>query len=158
VKKIILIRHSDAETGSFDSTDFNRRLTDKGKNKANIQANRLKQIQIVPDLIISSNAVRALETTQIISSILSPNCLIQQIPFLYEDFTTSEFFDLLSNIDNSIDTLILVGHNPNISIMAARLDKTAKVNFAPCSIGIFFLVSDWNTIEKGGAKLIEFIA
>jgi len=157
VKKLILIRHADAETGSFSTSDFNRKLTDKGKNRAIIQANRIKSMNINPDLIITSNAIRALETTEIISNILSPNCPIQKVPLLYDDFTSSDFFNLLSKIDNSIETIALVGHNPNISVMASRIDSNAKINFAPCSIGIFTLGESWRDADVGLGKLIELI-
>jgi len=155
-KKLILVRHSDAESGSFSSPDIKRRLTPEGKNKANMQARRLLKKNLLPDLIITSTASRALETTEIFSNVLKFNCSVLQMSFLYEDFTTSDFFALLNEISDSIKTVVIIGHNPTISVMASRLDLDAMVSFNPCSVGIFDINTSWNSVLVGDAKLAEF--
>ena len=156
MKQLILVRHSDAESGSFSLPDINRRLTPEGKNKANLQVRRLLSGDLKPDLLITSTAKRAVETTEIFSNVLKFRRSILQVSFLYEDFTTSDFFALLNEISESVNTVILVGHNPTISVMASRLDPDVLVSFNPCSIGIFNIGSFWNSVSVGDSKMIEY--
>ena len=53
-------------------------------------------------------------------------------------------------------TVIIIGHNPTISVMASRLDLDAMVSFNPCSVGIFDINSSWNSVLVGDAKLVDF--
>lgn len=157
MKKLILLRHSFAESGSFSTPDFNRRLTPKGKSRANLHANKLLKKGLVPDLIITSTAIRAEETTEIISTVLNYRGPINRVSLLYEDFATLDFFKLLNNINSSMNTVLLIGHNPTISTMASRIDRDSLVSFRPCSIGIFEVNSKWNQLEVGSGRMVEYV-
>ncbi len=157
MKQLVLVRHSDTESTSFSMPDRARKLTPKGKNKAKIQASRLKKINLIPDLIITSDAIRAEETADIFSKALCSNCPMLKVPFLYEDFTTTEFFTLINELDDSYNTVFIVGHNPNISLMASRLDAESIVSFNTCSIGIFNLADCWSKVEVMKGKMIEYL-
>jgi phosphohistidine phosphatase len=67
MKTIILMRHSKAEQGNFEISDFDRKLTEKGKSDADIAAKILiKKIKKI-DLIVTSSAKRTLKTAKIIA-------------------------------------------------------------------------------------------
>ncbi len=157
MKHLVIIRHSDAESSSYSSSDFDRKLTDIGREKARLQAKRLKDMNILPDLIITSSAKRALDTTDIIVDVLSENCPIQKSPLLYEDYSTNDFLDLISEISETNNIVYIVGHNPSLSVMASRLDFDAFINFKPCSIGVFEIDNNWKLVEVDNGKLIEFL-
>jgi phosphohistidine phosphatase len=157
VKKLILVRHSDAEHSSFDTPDFDRRLTPQGQKRAKLQANLLLNKNLIPNLIITSNAIRAKETVALLLTILNPDCQIQLVPFLYDDFTTTDFFNLISSIDENKTVVMVVGHNPTISVMASRLDFKSQLSFKPCSMAIFNTTKEWNLLEVGDAKLSDFM-
>ena len=156
MKELILIRHSNAESGSFSTPDFDRKLSAKGKDRVQLQANILLNKHKTPDLIITSSAKRALETAHIFSDLLNKDCPIQQIPFLYEDFTTCDFFNLINKIGDSCDTVILVGHNPTISVMASRLDSDELFSFKPCTMCVFEVGNKWANVDIADGKLIGF--
>ena len=83
MNKLILIRHSNAETGSFNMSDFERELTRKGVMRAEYQANELKIRGIMPDLVITSSATRAVQTTNVFVSKFERDCVMKKEPFLY---------------------------------------------------------------------------
>jgi len=157
VKKLILVRHSNAEAGSFSTPDFKRKLTPMGKNIANLQASRIANKKIIPDLIITSTALRAQETTDIFINVLKFNGLVQSHGFLYEDFTTFDFFELINNISESYHTVLIVGHNPTISIMASRLDSNVMVSFSPCTVAVFETNNNWTSIEVDSCSIKELM-
>lgn len=157
MKKIVLIRHSNAESGSFDTSDFNRKLSAKGKQRAKQQANLLLTKNTIPDLIITSNAKRSYETALAFAEVLNKNCPVQQVSFLYEDFTTNDFFNLINKIDDCYETVFLVGHNPTISTMASRLDSDELFTFKPCTICVFEVGNKWQTVDIADGELADFI-
>ena len=158
MKKIVLIRHSNAEPGGFSTPDFDRKLSAKGRERAVLQANTLLNNSGIPDLIITSNAKRAHETALIFSEILNKNCPIQQVPFLYEDFATSDFFNLINGINDSYNNIIVIGHNPTISVMASKLDSDELFSFKPCAMCIFEVGNKWGDVDIADGNLISFIA
>lgn len=158
MKRLIFIRHSNAESGSFEMSDFERRLTPKGIKRAQRQANELKSKAIVPNLIITSNAARAIETTNIFHDIIGEGCKVQEVPFLYDDFTTSDFFNLINSIDESYSTVLLIGHNPTISDMISKFDFDFSISLRPCEIVIISIEDLWKTVEVDGGNIVDIIS
>ena len=62
MKKIIFVRHGKAEEPCDGFADFERSLTERGKNISRLMASKLKEIEKDPGIIITSPAFRALET------------------------------------------------------------------------------------------------
>ena len=67
MKKLYIIRH--AKSSWKDSTlgDFERPLNKRGKLNAPLMGKRLKKKKVCPDIIISSPAIRAKRTAEIIA-------------------------------------------------------------------------------------------
>jgi phosphohistidine phosphatase len=157
MKQLILIRHSNAESTSFGKEDHKRELTNEGIKKAIDRAMSLLNKNIYPDLILSSNAVRAIQTAEIFAKHLNQKCRTVNIPFLYFEYTTNDFFNLISEIDACYNTVFIIAHNPTLSVMASRLDDDALLHFNTCDIAIFEISKSWKSIEIGDCKLIDYI-
>lgn len=62
-KQIILVRHAHAMEGTdFVGSDFDRPLSDKGREHALIMTRYLRLIGVKPDCVIASPAIRTRET------------------------------------------------------------------------------------------------
>src|SRR3990167_1594568 len=75
-KTLILVRHAKAEDLDASTSykdDFKRELTHKGKEDAREMGQRLCSMKIKPGIIISSPAVRALQTAEIIAQEIQMN-------------------------------------------------------------------------------------
>ena len=155
MRELILIRHSYAEPGMLNMSDFNRDLTSKGVERAVNQSKLLKDRDITPSLIISSNAVRAIKTARIFADIFGNTCPIQEVSQLYDDLTTADFFNILNKIDNSMSTVLLFGHNPTMERMASMLCNKTNVTFKPCHISAFSINNDWKNLQVGNG-IIEY--
>lgn len=154
IKTLILIRHSFAEGGGY--SDIRRKLTPLGNTIGKRQAKILLNENLLPEVIISSNAVRAKETSEIIYRVLKPKNGIELNAMLYKDYTTQDFFDLINSLSCNINVVAIVAHNPNLSAMASRLDSQCYINFKPCSIAVFNCGESWQDAEVGKGKFIQY--
>jgi len=99
---------------------------------------------ILPDLIMSSPAVRTQQSALILASKFSyPEVEIVYEKFLYENFKKWDVLLLLQNSFPDKDTVFIVGHNPLIAYFADEL--TGKFNEFPAgkALGISFICNDW---------------
>lgn len=139
MKTVILIRHAKTETFSESGQDFDRRLTERGRNDAKEMAERLKNKNLLPDLIISSTAKRAKQTARIIAEQMDYNKEdILKLDKLYQ--CTPEVFEevLLSGIPDNINTLFIIAHNPGISAFALSAVPNPAFDFMPtCGVTAF---------------------
>lgn len=65
-KQIILVRHAQAlESSDFDGLDFDRPLSEKGREYATIMTRYLRLIGVRPDCVIASPSIRTRQTAEI---------------------------------------------------------------------------------------------
>ena len=119
--KLYLVRHAIAEAGIPNHEDDSLRpLTEKGREKMKKIANTLKTLDVEPDLIVSSPYLRASQTASILAKIFKYKEVIA-----YSDSLVpmSEPNDMIGEINEkySVDELMLVGHEPNLSSLASYL-------------------------------------
>ena len=150
-KKILFIRHGKAETINPDITDFERSLTTKGKTLTEYPAEDFK--------IITSPAFRAVETAYIVAEHLSyayNNILIRG-----ELYFSSDNFDLitfLEKFDDSIQNIVLVGHNPLFTELVYKYSIDFSNNMPKSSVvGLHFITDSWIEIKPHTGELLYFI-
>lgn len=138
VKTFVFMRHAKAQKIEIDISDFDRKLTEKGKEDAKIAATTL--IKTIPqiDLIISSSAKRTYKTAKIVAEeygIEKSNIAI--FNELYEA-ELSEYIKVIRNINNEdYKTILIVGHNPTIGAIASVLSNHEIFDFKPGAYAVF---------------------
>lgn len=157
MKKLYIIRHAKSSWEDHLLSDHDRPLSDRGRRDAPRIADILKSQKVMPDLIISSTARRALKTAKIFSSILKyPSNNIVQDAAIY-DATTQNLFNVINKIDDDIDVVLMFGHNPGFTMLANLLGDKSIENMPTCaSAEIELNVTSWKDVEVGCGKLIEF--
>jgi len=121
MKTLLLIRHAKSSKDDPTLADRDRPLSDRGLRDAPRMGERLARRDVHPDLILSSPAVRALSTAQLIADALGhPRTAIVADGRLYES-TPPALLAVVRETDDRHRTLMLVGHNPEISALAHRL-------------------------------------
>ena len=124
-KNLLLIRHSTAEdvTNSSMVRDFDRELTSRGIMESARLGKHLKDAGIVVDAIYCSPAVRTNATA---------NLIAEQLKFDTDNVENSEklygsgprgYLALLNELSEDINTVFIVGHNPDISFFADYLSS-----------------------------------
>ena len=69
-KKLLIIRHAKSDWNNPDLRDFDRPLNERGERNAPEMAKRLIKNDLVPQLLVSSPAVRALTTAELFAQVL----------------------------------------------------------------------------------------
>ncbi len=122
MRRLVLLRHAEAEALRPGQSDFERALTAHGRAQARAAAGRLRQLELFPDALLSSPAERARRTAVIVARQL--RCL-QPIDYR-PDFYQADAPALLAALQHCgahPQTLLLVAHNPGLSELAHRLAR-----------------------------------
>lgn len=158
MKNLILLRHSKAENLQDNYNDHDRKLTQKGQNDASKISLFLKQENILPNLIISSTANRALQTSEIFASNLSyDKNKIKKISNLYDHYTSEDFINIIISEAEDAESILVVGHNPCLGNMAYSLLNGFNYSIpTSCTIQIGFEIDNWNELEVRTGKLLLY--
>ncbi|HOI48265.1 MAG TPA: histidine phosphatase family protein [Prolixibacteraceae bacterium] len=159
MKRLVIVRHAKAVPYGYDD-DFSRALTGKGETDAQIIGRHLQKEGILPDLMISSPALRARSTAQIFAESLGyPSPRIREEEALYEGLTTGGFVQLLHTLPAEAQTVFVFGHNPGLSYYVSNLLHFFHGDMPTCStVGIDFDVQSWTEVEpRSGAKAFQLI-
>jgi phosphohistidine phosphatase len=151
---LYLIRHSLSEKSSFDKRDFERELTEEGKFLIKNSASAWKKYIGEFNIILTSPLKRAVQTSEIISSIMRPNQNLVVENNLGIGSKTSDLIEILSSIDKN--DVAVVGHQPDLSIHINHLCGNGSFNlsFPPATI---VKIEFSNRIRYGSGKLIFFV-
>jgi len=154
MKKLFLIRHAKSDWNNPSLKDIERPLNERGYSNANTMAQHLKE---VPDLIMTSPAVRAASTALIFAkhwSYTPNNIVIRQE--LY-DTGRKEYLSVIKDLSNDYNHVVLFAHNPTISELADYLTQGLPMEMPTCAIaGISFKLDSWNNIKPKSGELFLF--
>ena len=158
MKKLILIRHAKSDWGNIHQKDFDRTLNARGMRDAPFMAHILKEYVPHIDKIISSPANRAKTTCNFFTEEFEyPKENITYNQGIYEDGQKT-ILTILSQLDNSINTVCLFGHNPDITSTATYLSGERIDNIPTCGIiSINFDFDDWSQAPKVNGKKEFFL-
>jgi phosphohistidine phosphatase len=141
---LYLLRHAKSSWKDPTLSDFDRPLNKRGRHDAPLIASRLLEQSICPDRILSSPAERAKCTAQIVGPKLGQTILYH--PEIYEASATT-LQHLVESELKTVDSLMLIGHNPGLTELHNRLCSEAIENI-PTS-GIVGLSFEKGHISKG---------
>ncbi len=156
------MRHAEAQN-PLDSDDHARRLTAHGVSQVKIAAELLKGWGITPEVVICSDAERAVETANILcESLTSGNKGILQVPFLYHSYTTQELVDCFAGYadgskESGAECILCVGHNPDLSYRAdALMSDPLPVAFPTAGVLVLgFEAERWRDISARSAFVLR---
>lgn len=153
MKKLLLVRHAKAthETGFVD---YERPLKPSGLQDAAVMAGRLKENQYIPQLLVSSPALRTISTANVLSQHLSI-AAAEEIKSIY-DASEDTLVDVVNQLDDNYDFIGLVGHNPGIAQLLYYF-STEIHDVYPGAVALLeFDVNAWAEASKGKGKLVYY--
>jgi phosphohistidine phosphatase len=111
MKTIFLLRHAKSDWGDPDLDDHDRSLNKRGKRDAPRMGRLVREEKILPDLIITSDAKRAVQTVEALVAESGYTGEVKESGELY-DADTEDYFRLLRDVPDEEQAVMLVGHNP----------------------------------------------
>lgn len=159
--QLYLVRHAEAVERGEGLTDELRHLTRRGRKQAAKQARRLKKGKVRPGLIITSPLVRAVQTAELLAVDLGKETVVTAEACLSAGADAAAVVALLRGAANKM-SIMLVGHEPQLSALAAQLLGYEHV--APLAKGSCLSLSwrpdkpersaDFNWYAEPGKKLV----
>ena len=152
MKILYLVRHAKAGWQNAAQADFDRRLTNRGHRQAEEMSERLRRKGVAPSRLVSSPAIRALETAETFADALGIER--EEIARRIEIYEGG--IDRLAAVVRSLadeeETAMLFGHNPTISHFVQWLTGKPAEAMDTCSIAkIELRCGHWrDTAEKSG--------
>lgn len=153
MKTIYIVRHAKSSWDISETPDEKRPLLEKGKKRTKRVIDYLQAHDIKVDCIISSHAVRALETARIIAHGLKypPEDILidKKIYHASGDSLIDQFFDLPARFNS----IMIVGHNPSLTDFANQFLKDPIENLPTSGVvSITFNTEKWEEIPLAKRK------
>ena len=150
MKRLFLVRHAKSSWADPGARDFDRPLNERGKKNAPEMGERLVARGQLPQLIVSSPARRALSTAQLIADACGiARAGIDIVDELYES-TPATWLGVIRALPAGVERSLIVGHNPEITEIANRLCRAARIDNMP-TCGVLYLdfaVAVWSAIGR----------
>jgi phosphohistidine phosphatase len=148
MKTLFLIRHAKSSWDDTALPDKDRPLNDRGRRDAPKMGDRLAKRDVKPDLILSSPAVRALETAEIIAKKLDYKRKKIVVDDRLYAATADDLLDVVHKLGDKLERVMLFGHNPELTELAHRLSSKIT-NMPTCAVAEFtFDAKSWSSIGK----------
>jgi phosphohistidine phosphatase len=155
MKHLILIRHAETAEKVTGQTDKDRELTTSGMRQAASAGQFLKNQSVSIDIILTSAAIRAQTTAQLIAEQLNPNADIVSIEDELYQASVGTMFEKLRNGDH-YHNIVIVGHNPAISYFSEFITGSDIEEMRPATVLILKLdIGNWKDLTKGCATLLD---
>ncbi|BDX06734.1 hypothetical protein MACH26_22550 [Planctobacterium marinum] len=122
-------------------------------------AEMARRCELLPDLVLCSPATRAWSTAL---------CYFQELGWNYEvlrmepgliEASKAQLIELLQNVDESVDTLFLFGHNPGFNDLLSYLSQSPLPTENLVTSGRVVLslpYSTWKSLELDSATIIDW--
>jgi phosphohistidine phosphatase len=154
MRRIAIMRHGIAEPFALEDSDYYRNLTEKGKEEIAIKATQLMHFFDEETIILHSSARRTTQTAEILAQVIKLN----KANIIAEDSIykaeSEELLDILHWHCEFKDKVILVGHNPSVSVLISELLGT-NTTLEPGNFKVFDCeITDWNNLSLETCKLI----
>ena len=148
-KELLLVRHAKSSWDDPHLDDHDRPLNERGLRNAPEMGKRLQGLGIRTDAWISSTALRAITTAEIIAEQIGfPQDQIQRTKDLYHASAT-ELQEFIAGLDDAIGSAILFGHNPGMTSLVANLYGLPIDNLPTCGVvHLQFNENTWSAVSS----------
>lgn len=157
MKHLLLVRHGKSDWANHHISDFERPLNARGLRNAPEMASRILNRNQVPELIVSSSALRALTTARHFAQVWDkPVEQIKQERAIYEA-NVKTLLQIVNQLDNKYQRVAMFGHNPGFTDFANYLADADIHNIPTCgTVLIEFSVDDWAQVSHHTGSLLKF--
>ncbi len=154
MKTLLLLRHgkSDWQHAEVES-DFERPLASRGIKAAKKMAELIEEDDLIPELIISSPAKRALSTARLIETYIG-DVEVEENEDIY-DADLNALLNIVHSLPDDVDRIMLVGHNPGFEDLTNALSGREDTVLKTCNMAILNArrLASWSEATEGSFEL-----
>jgi len=136
--------------GRRDAVALGRRLADDGDRLG---------LSSFPELVLCSTATRTQQTADRVLADLADPPPVRYLREIYEA-SPADVVEVLHTVDDDVRSVMVVGHNPTIEVLASTLDRAkgrgpARRALPTCALAVFAFESPWAGLTLGAASSPE---
>lgn len=164
MRRLILLRHTKSDWPS-GMVDHDRPLAARGRRAAPLLGRVLVQRDFIPDKVLVSTAQRTTETWMLASAGLIHLPPGEPEPRIYEAHPHI-LARVIRETGDDVETLMLVGHNPGIEVLAHELiidgpvDQRRRLSRKYPTGGLTVIdcaIDHWADLDPGCGTLVAFV-
>jgi phosphohistidine phosphatase len=157
LKTLLILRHARSSLKSPNLSDHDRPLDELARQDALWIGKLLRNKELVPDFIVSSTALRAKTTADLVAKGCS---FVGEVVFdqLLYHAKPIDYIKVLERLSDRYERVLLVGHNPTVEDAIEMLIGSPDTTMSPCTLAHLDLpIQKWSDLRQGnnfGAELI----
>ena len=147
-RTVFLVRHAKSSRDDISLLDTDRPLADRGRRDAPEMGKRLARRGVKPDLMLSSPALRARSTAELIAEELDYKRKDVVIEDRLYGGGADDLLEVIHRLDDKVKSVMLFGHNPELTELAHRI--SSQITHLPtCAVAEFrFDAKSWPNVSK----------
>lgn len=156
MKTLMIMRHGKSLPATPEINDHDRPLAEEGRNNALRLGEELKTKGVMPDLILSSSALRCRETMNALTLGWEHPHDRKTAEELYETSLVQQI-NFLSTVESKYSSVLVIGHNPSCEEWLANLTRQVQ-SVAPGTFAVLaVMIEEWCELDlTTSAKLTQF--
>lgn len=119
-RQLLILRHAKSSWADQHADDWERPLNERGERDAPRVGALLRRLSLVPDLIVTSDAVRAETTARSVAGAAEYLGKITLSPELYHA-SPAAIIDVVRALPDTARSVLIVGHNPGLEDLVKQL-------------------------------------
>jgi len=153
MKTLYLLRHAKSSWDDPDLKDFDRPLNGRGLKAAPRMGSYIRKEKILPDIILSSPAFRAKQTTTLVCEAAGLTGVEIDFDERIYEASAQRLFEIVAGLKDGVDAAMMVGHNPGFEELLAALTGESKRMPTAALACIELNVKKWSDVSANSGKL-----
>lgn len=157
---LLMMRHAKATSIGPDG-DAHRELTDKGERQAKAVSRALASMDLIPERIACSSAVRSVQTLERMLKTFGDTPKVDYRQNLYDHGAAAVFAELRET-KGKVRVLMVLGHEPTVSMACQRMANQddpqydeLNLGLSPASVVILGSQQPFDQWREHSAQLID---
>ena len=145
MKTLLIVRHGKSSWSDETLSDAQRPLKKRGNKQSRFIGQVLLENELVPQLILSSPAERAMQTAEIIAGV----SMVSKPMKIVESFYLAEpeaYVEALTKLPDSIERVMIVGHNPGLEALLQMFDGRVETLSTGALAYLSLNIKEWSTL------------
>ena len=153
-KSVILFRHGKSDWNATFESDHDRPVSKRGSKAAKKMGRYLSKIDEIPDLTISSTAIRALNTAKLAIKAGAWGTNLYHEKKIYES-SVETLINIIKQQKDEYNSICLVGHEPTFSSFIERCNNAVWSRFPTASMArLDFNINSWYDVDLKFGSLV----
>jgi phosphohistidine phosphatase len=162
-RELLILRHAKSAWDTDAVIDHDRPLAKRGRRDAKRMGNWLREQRILLDSILSSSALRAVQTTRAICKALDID--IRRVVWDERIYAAAvgSLLNIVRERSGQERTVLLIGHNPGLEQLIACLcgeciEVPADGKLLPtAALARLAVTGEWKALSRGSAVLTSIV-